>query len=118
MLMLAKEVAAVVLGTDNFGQYADDVMLCAAVWIGHAESRPMTAAKIAAYIGMPRPSVVRKLAGLQKRGIVQQGDKGQWRMVPRDEYASMNDASKSHIHRAASNLSILDAQPIADRFQS
>lgn len=41
-----------------------------AVIIGDAERRPMTAVKIAAYTGLPRTTVLRRLEELRRRGLV------------------------------------------------
>lgn len=113
LLTLTKEVAAAVLTEDGFGSHADEVMLCSAVWIGHAEDRPMTAAKIAEYIGMPRATVVRKLEQLKARGILHTVAKGRWCIanneIKRARFALLSAANKQHIHRAASKLSILDS---------
>jgi hypothetical protein len=46
------------------------VLIAAAVAIGHTERRPMTASKIAHFLGMPRTTVLRKLAELDARGVV------------------------------------------------
>jgi hypothetical protein len=40
------------------------------VWTGHLTNRPMSAYKIGLFIGMPRTTVLRKLAMLMRRGYV------------------------------------------------
>lgn len=54
----------------RFASNAADVLLLCAVAIGDLEARPMTAYKLADYIGMPRPTVIRKLASLARAGLV------------------------------------------------
>jgi DNA-binding IclR family transcriptional regulator len=73
-----REMSEKFIKGDGVAPYADDVLLCAALFIGQYEGRPMTAAKIAAYIGMPRPSAIRKLEGLMVRGIVTQSAAKHW----------------------------------------
>ena len=41
-----------------------------AVHIGTAEGRPMSATKIAGYLGMPRTNVLRALAALKKKDVI------------------------------------------------
>jgi hypothetical protein len=47
-------------------------LVACAVCIGHTESMPMTATKIAFYLGMPRTTVLRKLKRLVALGVVEQ----------------------------------------------
>jgi hypothetical protein len=42
----------------------DIVLVACAIVIGHTEGRPMTASKIAHYLGMPRTTVLRRLDAL------------------------------------------------------
>lgn len=99
---------------------ADLVMLCAAVFIGQSEGRLMTAGKIADYIGMPRPSTIRKLQALRKRGVVVRESTGGWRIATeRSEIAARVDAAISEnarqILRSASILSRMDSVAIERR---
>lgn len=70
ILAVVRGVSEHYLGNEAFGSHADDALLCCAILIGQIERRPMTAAKLAAYVGMARPTVVRKLRALQERGLV------------------------------------------------
>jgi hypothetical protein len=71
MVGLAKEVNTDIFGAEsNFGMELDTVFIACVVMIGHAEGRPMTANKIALYLGMPRTTVLRKLAKLLRLNIV------------------------------------------------
>jgi predicted Rossmann fold nucleotide-binding protein DprA/Smf involved in DNA uptake len=56
---------------DRFGADANDLALFAGLLIGTAEGRPMNATKLAHYVGIPRPSVIRKLDALTRRGLVE-----------------------------------------------
>lgn len=71
MLDVLRQFGQAYLKTDRFGTRADELALLMAVFIGTAESRPMTAAKIAGYAGVPPPSAVRKLDRLARRGVVE-----------------------------------------------
>jgi CRP-like cAMP-binding protein len=59
------------LRTARFGTHADEIALLMTVFIGTVEARPMTAGKIAEYAGVPRPSAIRKLDRMAKRGVVE-----------------------------------------------
>ncbi|WP_168195394.1 helix-turn-helix domain-containing protein [Bradyrhizobium sp. NAS80.1] len=71
MLDVIRELGEAYLRTARFGTHADEIALLMAVFIGTAEARPMTASKIAEHAGVPRPSAVRKLDRLAKRGVVE-----------------------------------------------
>lgn len=47
-----------------------DTLLLAAVAIGDLEAKPMTAFKLADYIGIPRATLIRRLARMTRAGLV------------------------------------------------
>ncbi len=55
----------------QFGNRANVLIVGVAVYLGTIEGRPMTATKLAAFIGMPRPTVLRRLKLLCRRGVVE-----------------------------------------------
>lgn len=55
----------------NFGATVDGLFVGCCVGIGHAESRPMTATKIAHYLNMSRTTVLRKLDELIELGAIE-----------------------------------------------
>lgn len=59
------------LGEEEFGSSCDALAVCAAIFGGMASGRPLTPSKLALTAGIPRPTVIRKLAKLQQRGIVE-----------------------------------------------
>lgn len=65
----------------RFTSNAADVLLICAVAIGDLEARPMTAFKLAQYIGMPRPTVVRKLARMARAGLVVRDGRGRYELT-------------------------------------
>jgi hypothetical protein len=56
----------------HMGASLEEMFVCFAVHIGTAEDRPMSASKIAGFLGIPRTNVLRAVAGLKKRKIIYQ----------------------------------------------
>lgn len=56
---------------ERYGAQVDDLLIRAAVYLGTVEGRPMTASKLATYVGIPRPTVLRRLHALERRRIVE-----------------------------------------------
>ena len=54
------------------------MLLLAGVMVGGTEGRPMTAYTLAQYVGMPHPTVFRRLPVLAARGLVQKLDGGEY----------------------------------------
>lgn len=96
-----------------------DVLLIAGIYIGLADRRPMTAGKLAAYVGMPRATATRHLKEMMRGGIVEQDDQGRWKMASRPEHQRVLSqaviANTQHILRAAASLSKMDTSNIAQR---
>lgn len=93
---------------------ADLVLICAALMMGQTERKPMTATKVAASIGMPRPSVIRKLRILHMRGIVARDGRTAWRIAIEHgqieaRAAAVFDEGLRVLRRAADEVSKLDA---------
>jgi predicted transcriptional regulator len=57
---------------------SDEVLIYAAIFLGHAEGRPMTAGKLADFIGMPRATVDRKVKLLAEKGFVSADHNKRW----------------------------------------
>lgn len=69
---LNRELYRGLVGTgDGFARRLDMLMVACAVTIGHAEGRPMTATKVAAYLGLPRMTATRRLGELTKAGAIE-----------------------------------------------
>jgi hypothetical protein len=109
------------LGESNAAAVSCDiVMLCAAMFVGQDEGFPLNASKLAEYIGMPRPSVIRKLRLLHKRGIVAKSSRLEWRVAV--EHSDLRrrvdrtcEVNARLVMRAARDLSKLDTMAIAGR---
>jgi hypothetical protein len=55
----------------ELGPHMMTILLTMAVFIGQHEGRPFTAAKLAQYVRIPRPTVTRRLEQMAKAGIVE-----------------------------------------------
>ncbi len=116
-LALAK-YGAEYLGKDIAQASSRDVIICAGVYIGQAEGRPMTSAKLADFIAIPRATVVRRLRDLQAVGKVAQITRNRW-IIPTDPQGNCEIIERlfaetiSHIHSTASQLSKMDNVNIA-----
>ncbi|MCQ8223567.1 helix-turn-helix domain-containing protein [Burkholderia pseudomallei] len=73
-----RQLSIALLRERRFASRAGDVLLLVGVAIGDLEARPMTAFKLAQYIGMPRPTVVRKLARMARAGLVVRDRRGRY----------------------------------------
>jgi DNA-binding transcriptional ArsR family regulator len=112
-------VSEVLLRDPRITSAAGDTVLCGALFIGQVEKKPMTATKLAEYIGLPRPTVVRRLGVLKAHGIAVQLSGGRWRLNDcREIEARLSAVQCAHtrmLRRACQQLSILDSAAIARR---
>jgi predicted transcriptional regulator len=105
------------------GQYSeltsyDDLLIGIAVALGQAEGRPMTTTKAAAFIGMPRTTVLRRVRVLVERGLLIEDPVTRHLQVPLER---LNDESavkmiarlEQLINSTAQALSKLDTKTIA-----
>lgn len=101
-----------VFGERTFGVRATDALLLIAVLIGQAEQRPMKAAKLAGYAGLPRSTAIRRLATLEREGFVVRAADGSYCLhqsrVTGAEADENARATVRLILQAASELSKLD----------
>jgi DNA-binding IclR family transcriptional regulator len=65
----------------RFAARAGDVLLLVGVAIGDAEGKPMTAHKLEGYVGMPRPTIVRRLASLERACLVARDGRGRYSLT-------------------------------------
>ncbi|MDO3553089.1 helix-turn-helix domain-containing protein [Ralstonia pseudosolanacearum] len=65
-----RALSMVLLRERRFASHAGDVLLLIGVAIGDLEAKPLTAYKLADYVGMPRGTVLRRLAMLRRAGLV------------------------------------------------
>ncbi|WP_375782934.1 hypothetical protein ACE10Z_23760 [Bradyrhizobium sp. Pha-3] len=62
----------------QFGSRTALLMIGAAVYVSTIEGRPITAKKLAGFVGMPRATVVRRLRALDRLGVLERTARG-WR---------------------------------------
>jgi hypothetical protein len=97
---------------------AGEALLGAAIFMAQVQGRPMTAAKAAAYVGLPRPTAVRRLEDMRARGILEvQG--GLWRASPAspaltETIARVIEVKTVLIKKAAAELSKMDSRTVAN----
>lgn len=116
LIWLVRYVCVEYMRDEKFGASSGDVVLCCAIFVGQVERRPMTAGKLADYIGMPRPTVVRRLEALEKRHLVEVvGGKAHLTIdsVNDDGLMATVPGLIQRIHRASVLLSKMDSNPIA-----
>jgi predicted ArsR family transcriptional regulator len=99
---------------------AEMSLVGAAIYVGQLEGHPMTASKIADYIGMPRPTVIRKLHALAADGFVVRNGRTTWELNTKnsDIQARTDAVVERHmqlIRKASTELSRLDSVAIARR---
>ncbi|MEQ6614191.1 MarR family transcriptional regulator [Pseudomonas aeruginosa] len=117
MLDLLRLFSAGLVPVDRFGAQADDLALFAGLLIGQADGRPMNPSKLAQYVGIPRPSVIRKLADLERRGLVERTSGGfimTTALSNAPEALAAAEAAARRIARAPTSLSLRHAQQPAD----
>lgn len=70
VLEAMRDLSMVMLRERRFASHAGDVLLLVGVAIGDLEAKPMTAYKLSSYVGMPRGTVLRRLALMARAGLV------------------------------------------------
>ncbi|KWH53854.1 helix-turn-helix domain-containing protein [Burkholderia anthina] len=73
-----RQLSIALLRERRFASRAGDVLLLVGVAIGDLEARPMTAYKLASYVGMARPTVIRRLARMARAGLVRRDGRGRY----------------------------------------
>jgi predicted transcriptional regulator len=107
--------SVVYCGTPKIGDNADHILIGAALMVGEAENRPMSATDISEYLGIPRATVVRKLQQLHQMGHVYPtiaGRRTQYRITLSDK-PEVIEGAKKNIHKwkmLSRELSEMDAQ--------
>lgn len=100
----------------RFGSCASDLVLLGAIFVGQAEGRPMNASKLADFAGMPRPTVIRRLAVLIRDGVVARVPNGFevcTALVNSPAVVAATVAARKQIAHTSTKLSKLDATRVA-----
>jgi biotin operon repressor len=99
---------------EPFGGRLETFFIGLCVALGAIEQRPFSVTKIAAYMRMPRTTVLRRLERLQKWGLIHRQGR-RYYMQEKAVNSLLGMRSYQHIRRlldkAASELSILDSLP-------
>ena len=103
-LQIASSIADAYLNDQQYGSRADEVILCCCIFLGQAERRPMNASELAAYSGIPRTTVLRKLVSLIALGVISKRSDGRFTLVTIRNTSAL-DAVQQHIHRTNAALS-------------
>lgn len=116
-MKLGRKLTAALLGVDETFDNVQDFVLVKAVFICQLEGRPLTAAKLAAYVGMARPTVVRRMQALVDRGTVLRDDSGKFTVpddsMNRPEAVACLHSAMEAVKEAAAELSKMDAAQVA-----
>ncbi|WP_441227979.1 helix-turn-helix domain-containing protein [Tardiphaga sp. 20_F10_N6_6] len=118
LLFLMQQISSAMFHDGAFGVRADDALLCCAVYIGHAEGRPMKAANLAEYTGIPRSTVTRKLKGFKRAGLFDVDGEG--RVTFTDEYMrevipNLWESNREIINRSATRLAKMAMPRVAKK---
>ncbi len=100
--------------TERFGSRLETFFIGLCVALGDFEGRPFSVAKIAAYMRVPRTTVLRRLDRLQKWGLVYRAGR-RYHMDEKALNSLLGMASYRHIRKlldkANAELSVLDTLP-------
>ncbi|MDF3106943.1 helix-turn-helix domain-containing protein [Burkholderia semiarida] len=88
-----RQLSIALLRERRFASRAGDVLLLVGVAIGDLEARPMTAYKLASYVGMPRATVIRRLASLARAGLVERDGRRRYVLTPEGKRRAAKAAS-------------------------
>jgi biotin operon repressor len=100
--------------TESFGVRLETFFMGLCIAIGDIECRPFSTAKIAAYLGMPRTTVIRRLRELKSWGLIdRQGRHYYLREKTLNSLIGMQGYQRIRqvLYKAAAELSILDTLP-------
>jgi hypothetical protein len=119
MLDLFRLWSATFLDSDRFGVKSGDLLILAAVLVGQLEGRPMNASKLSDYSGIPRPTVVRMLRTMGRRGMIERVDKNGFiaspSMMNTPQAIACAGKARALIVEMGGELSKLDSDAIAPR---
>jgi hypothetical protein len=108
-----RSISEEVFSSNKAPAIVDNAVICAALYVGECEGRKMTATKISAYVGISRPTVIRRLEAMRRqKAVIQNADKS-WRlMLENREVAAFSRAITDRhlklLHKAFKELSKLD----------
>jgi DNA-binding MarR family transcriptional regulator len=113
VLKLLRISHAAYLPGHHFAADIDQLILLIGIFIGQVEGRPFTAAKLAIFLDIPRTTLLRRLAGMEKEGIIAREDH-RYHMASSklaDQVTSCRQQIRT-IQNAALELSKMDNKPV------
>lgn len=116
ILRIVKAYTCAYMQVESFGSVADEAVLLGAIYVGHYDRRPMTAAKLAGYAGIPRATVVRKLKRMEEDGLIKMVEGAACLVTSRlnsPQMLASYQENRREVTRAAAELSKLDTNTIA-----
>lgn len=108
LVEVAKSYHSIIYPEGNFAANIDGVFISACVFIGDAEHKPMSATKIAHYLGMPRTTVLRKLKDLEARDVIRRHGNVYLISPSRSDKPPVQSKVEKAVRRAAAALSKMD----------
>jgi hypothetical protein len=94
----------------------NDMLICAAILVGQVEGHPLNASKVSEWVAMARPTVIRRLAVLEKKGFVVRAGrtfKLRHEVVNSERVVASGMVAREAIFTACAQLSKLDSKPVA-----
>lgn len=83
VLDVMRSLSKAILRQQRFGSHAGDLLLMCAVAIGHLEAKPMGASQLSRYVGMARPTVIRRLRAMERAGLVVRDGYARYSLTPK-----------------------------------
>lgn len=102
---------------DKPADRVNDMLIGAAILVGQVEGRPLNASKIAQWVGMARPTVIRRLSWLEQKGVIERKGtvfKMRHDVVNSDSVVRAGLSARRAISTAYSQLSKLDTLDVAE----
>lgn len=118
VLKLMQHYSAIIFLDQHFGKHAQDIVIMLGVSVGTHEGKPMTAAKLADFVCIPRATIVRRVKLLSDMGLLDLNHQKQISLSESLDQRAMKTApvmNKSAILRTAAFLSKLDSEAIASK---
>lgn len=103
---------------DRPADRVNDLLIGAAILVGQVEGHPLNASKVSEWVGMARPTVIRRLAWLEKKGVIER--KGTVfkvcnEFINSDQVLQAGLTARQAIFTACAELSKLDTKRVAPR---
>ncbi len=71
LLDIVREFCTAYFPGKRHGACVEDLLILCAIFVGQAEGRPLNTSKVADFVGMARPTVIRKLSALERAKVLE-----------------------------------------------